>query len=188
MAELKETWEQIRSRLIRYVRNKVDANVAEDIVHDVLLRVLKHQDKLLKVDQPIAWIYAVAKNRITDYYRQRSTLEIENNIGYEQVLAVVSSNVDENVDEEFSRCLQPLLDRLEPKYSEALQLADFDEMKQADAAAQVGITLPAMKSRVQRARNKLKNEFLNCCTVELNRLGQVTDYQYKRDDNKDDCC
>ena len=88
----------------------------------------------------------------------------------------------------FLGCLRPLLDRLDAKYSEALMLADFDEMKQADAAALLGISLPAMKSRVQRARDQLKKEFLNCCAVEVNRFGKVTDYQYRQDSDSKDCC
>jgi hypothetical protein len=48
-----------------------------------------------------------------------------------------------------------LLDSLDPKYREALVLTDLRGMMQADAAALAGLSLPGMKSRVQRARKML---------------------------------
>ena len=186
MSELNNTWETLRIRLTSYVRNKVEADVAEDIVHDILLRVLKHQNILLEADQPLAWIYTVAKNRITDYYRQQSKINAISTADQEGVLDTASYSENDRADEEFSRCMQPLLAGLDEKYSQALLLTDFGDMNQSDAAKQLGIPGSTMKSRVQRARVKLKKQFLDCCTVEMNRFGNVVDYQYK--DDKSDCC
>lgn len=187
MTELKETWDEIRTRLTRYVRSKVDDNVAEDIVHDILLRIFKHQDRLLAADEPMAWIYTVAKNRITDHYRYQSRLNtVSSDVSQEELID--DNDSLSSIDEDFSQCLRPLLDRLDAKYSEALLLADFDEMKQAEAAALLEISLPAMKSRIKRARDQLKNEFLDCCSVEVNRFGRVTDYQYRQNSDDNGCC
>jgi RNA polymerase sigma-70 factor (ECF subfamily) len=64
---------------------------------------------------------------------------------------------------------------------EALRLTDLDELPQKDLAAKLGVSLGAAKSRVQRARTRLKQAVLECCRVELDRRGRPIDYARKRD-------
>ncbi|QMU62178.1 MAG: sigma-70 family RNA polymerase sigma factor [Gammaproteobacteria bacterium] len=181
MAELDTTWDELRSKLTRYVRSKVDVDVSEDLVHDILLRVLQNEEALSNADNPLAWMYSIAKNRITDHYRKQSMINTKNEI-------VDSESMPDSVDHDFAKCLRPLSDRLEPKYKEALLLADFNEIKQSVAAERIGISISGMKSRVQRGRAKLKEELLACCAVEKDRFGNVIDYKRKDRSNKDQCC
>ena len=186
MTALNQTWEELRTSLLGYVRMKAKPDVAEDIVHDILLRVLQNEDKLRTVDHPIAWVYAVAKNRITDFYRDQAKLK-NSEVDVEQVSAE-SAEMIENMDHEFAQCLRPLTERLDEKYKQALLLTDFGEQKQTEAAKQVGISVSGMKSRVQRARSKLKEELLNCCAVEVDHFGQIVDYARKDHCKPSDCC
>lgn len=59
------------NRLRRYIRNRVNSKEdAEDIFQEVLYR-LAEADQLMKpIDQISGWLYAVARNRITDLYRK----------------------------------------------------------------------------------------------------------------------
>ena len=109
MSELKETWEEIRVRLHRYVRSKVDADIAEDIVHDILLRIFKHQDRLLVADEPMAWIYTVAKNRITDHYRYQSKIKTANSERYQDDLIVDDHDSLKSIDEDFFGMFAPIV-------------------------------------------------------------------------------
>ena len=186
MAELNQTWEELRASLHRYVRKKVNEEVAEDLVHDILLRVVQNEEKLIAAEYPIAWVYTVAKNGIADYYRKSAnTSSADITI---KDIGEVSGERLENMDNDFSKCLRPLTDRLEAKYKEALLLTDFAGRKQADVAKQLGVSVSGMKSRVQRARAKLKHELLDCCTIEVDRFGKVIDYQQKGGCTEKDCC
>ena len=186
MAELTQTWEELRAGLHRYVSSKVKVDVAEDIVHDILLRVLQNEDKLIAAEHPIAWVYTVAKNRIADYYRNTSKSS-HSNVNVEEFSAE-TEDISNDIDNHFAKCLRPLANRLDAKHKEALLLTDFDELKQTDVAKQLGISLSGMKSRVQRARIKLKNELLDCCAVEIDRFGKVIDYEQKSGCNDNGCC
>ena len=188
MSEQNTTWDELRSLLIKYVRNKVDVDVAEDLVHDILLRVLVNEDALTDADNPLAWIYTVAKNRITDYYRKRSNTNVSNDVGDLETTTTDYESMSESIDDEFTKCLRPLTNKLEPKYKEALLLADFNEINQADAAERIGISVSGMKSRIQRGRTKLKEELLACCAIEKDRFGKVIDYRQKEKSNNDQCC
>ena len=188
MTKIDKTWNELRTRLNTYVCSKVDVDVSEDLVHDILLRVLQNEKELSKVDNPLAWIYTVARNRITDYYRKQAYINtISESDSLEEEIPDFDNQHDD-VDHDFSKCLWPLLERLEPKYKEALLLTDFNEIKQAEAAEQVGISLSGMKSRVQRGRARLKEELLTCCAIEKDRFGNVTEYKQKDSSNKDQCC
>ena len=183
MTELDKTWDKLRNRLISYVRSKVEVDVSEDLVHDILLRVLKNEEKLSKADNPLAWIYTVARNRITDYYRKQSKIEFTDNLDSLGPESFNTGILIENFDNEFAKCLRPVLERIEPKYKEAILLSDFNEVKQGDAAEQLGISLSGMKSRIQRGRIKLKKELLACCAIEKDRFGIVIDYKQKESCN-----
>ena len=184
MTKRKEIWEELRLSLKRFVRTKVDADVSEDLVHDILLNVIQNEDKFKEADNPTAWLYTVAKNKITDYYRKRPKINAVTKM--QEIKEVYYES--ENIMQEFSVCLRPLVERLEPKYREALLIVDFNGVKQAEAAKKIGITLSAMKSRVQRARARLKTELLNCCSVEVDRFGKIIDYKQIGNCNKNDCC
>lgn len=164
-----------------YVRTKVDADVAEDLVHDILIRIFKNENTLPNLENPLAWVYAIARNVITDYYRKQSTIKKA------QAEGIGFVELPDRLDHDFTKCLRPLMKRLNHKYKEALLITGLDEVKQADAAKQIGISISGMKSRVQRARSQLKEELLACCAIEVDRFGKITDYEEKDSCNKDSC-
>ena len=185
MTELDKTWFELRSKLESYVRSKVNVDVSEDLVHDILLRVLQNKEKLTNVDEPLAWIYTVAKNRITDHYRKQSRAISQNDPEHVEESKAGCESMPDCVDTDFASWLRPITERLEPKHREALLLVDFDKKAQADAAEEIGISLSAMKSRVQRARVHLKEELLACCAIEVDRYGKPFDYEKR---NPESCC
>ncbi|MEM7400473.1 MAG: sigma-70 family RNA polymerase sigma factor [Pseudomonadota bacterium] len=188
MSELNTTWGELRSLLTKYVRTKVDVDVSEDLVHDILLRVLQNEDALAGAENPTAWIYTVAKNRIADYYRKISGINTTIEVDDLETVIEGLEKMPDSIDNGFTKCLRPLTNRLDPKYKEALLLTDFNEIKQAEAAERIGISISGLKSRVQRGRTKLKKEILACCAIEKDRFGNTIDYRQKDSSNKDQCC
>ena len=189
MAASDHPWEDLRARLARYVRAKVDVDVAEDLVHDILLRLLRNEKDFSTADSPVAWVYAVARNRIADYYRQQARAASTVYPGtVENDLLVEDGSFATEPDRELAECLRPLTARLAPKYEEALQLVDLEGLKQSEAAERAGISLSGMKARVQRARAKLKDELLACCETEQDRFGNVIDYEVRSDNGGRCCC
>jgi RNA polymerase sigma-70 factor (ECF subfamily) len=81
---------------------------------------------------------------------------------------------------ELARCLTPLVERLPASYREALVLTEVEGATQAEAAARLGLSVSGMKTRVQRARGRLKDLLLDCCHVELDRRRGVTGYRSRR--------
>lgn len=69
-------WRDYRAQLLRFVVKRVaDPATAEDIVHDVLVRVYQRRDTLRDGQKFEPWLYQITRNAVIDYYRARRMLE-----------------------------------------------------------------------------------------------------------------
>ncbi len=65
--------EKDQSRLRRYIRNHVaDVSLTEDILQEVFCELIEAYRMLKPIEQVSAWMFRVAKNRITDLFRRRT--------------------------------------------------------------------------------------------------------------------
>jgi RNA polymerase sigma-70 factor (ECF subfamily) len=65
--------------------------------------------------------------------------------------------------------------RLPSPYREAITLTELEGLTQKAAAEMLGISLPGMKSRVQRGREKIRSMFDECCSVSVDCRGRVVE-------------
>ena len=72
-----------------------------------------------------------------------------------------------------------MIERLSGEYRQAVILVDLEGLAQHEAAAQLGLLLSGMKSRVQRGRRQLKGMLEACCTIELDQRRGVLDYDVR---------
>lgn len=176
LTDLDASWTDTLERLRAFVTARVDdPELAADLVQDVLVRSIA-AGALERVDNPVAWLYRAARNAVIDHYRTRRTHEpiLDENRwpdpGGDRDLPTEATR-------ELSRCLQPLLDQLNPAARDALIRVDVHGQHQYEAAREAGLSTSGMKSRVQRARRELRALLARCCTVTLDRRRAVADYQ-----------
>jgi RNA polymerase sigma factor (sigma-70 family) len=61
-----------RSRLRNFIRRRVpDPRDAEDILQDVFYRLVEANRMLMPIDHITGWLFRLARNRITDLFRQK---------------------------------------------------------------------------------------------------------------------
>lgn len=77
---------------------------------------------------------------------------------------------------ELSGCIRPMLARLPDAYREALEQTDLGELTQTDLAKNPGLSLPGVKSRVQRAREQLRTVLVSCCAPKTDNDGSIVDH------------
>jgi RNA polymerase sigma-70 factor, ECF subfamily len=170
-----EAWPAFNRHLRAYISRRVDAAFVDDIMGDILLRVAEHRDQFDSTDNPLAWLYRVAGNIITDHYRRRAVeKKALQQAGADATEADTSDESDGYA--ELSQCLLPMIQRLPEDYRDALLLTDIEGATQADAAAKLGLSVSGMKSRVQRGRDRLKQALHRCCEIEINSKGRLVDY------------
>lgn len=67
-----ETIERERTRLRNFIRKRVgDIDDAEDILHDVFSELIEATRLMKPIEHASAWLFRVARNRITDWFRRR---------------------------------------------------------------------------------------------------------------------
>ena len=75
--ELDGVRRDLHQRVLSYVGLRVNSREdAEDISQEVMLRIHRHSAELLHVERMSAWVYRIAGNAITDYYRRAARREV----------------------------------------------------------------------------------------------------------------
>lgn len=166
-------WEEYRLALSRFVLTRVgDPTIAEDIVQDVLIKVYKQLSTLKDRGKILPWMYQIAKNAIVDHYRRyRPTEDID------AVVAIEANHADDLAEKALAQCLLPWVSQLPAKYQQAVTMSEFDGMTQKEVARRLELSLPGAKSRIQRGRKLLKKRFVACCRMELDRRGNLLNYE-----------
>lgn len=72
-----------------------------------------------------------------------------------------------------SHCLPRVLSELSAEDREAIVLCDIQGVTQKDFAGRLGLSLPAAKSRVQRARVRLRAQLSEACRVKFDEQGKI---------------
>jgi RNA polymerase sigma factor (sigma-70 family) len=75
---ISETVEREQARLRNFIRRRVpDEGDAEDVLQDVFYELVEAYRLMKPVEQVTAWLYQVARNRITDLFRKRRPSAME---------------------------------------------------------------------------------------------------------------
>jgi RNA polymerase sigma-70 factor (ECF subfamily) len=173
-----QDWAETLDRLRGFVLGRVgDPELAADITQDVLVRTIA-SGALDRVDNISAWLNLSARNAVIDHYRTRRTFDQD--LDLERWPEPEADDDRPNdATRELARCLQPMMGTLHPAARDALTRIDLEGQTHPQAAAQLGLSVSGMKSRVQRARRELKDRLTSCCQIQTDRTGAVADYAPK---------
>jgi RNA polymerase sigma-70 factor (ECF subfamily) len=161
--------------LQQFIRRRVSDEVtAEDVLQDVFLKIHQHVETLKDVKKLESWIYQIARNAIIDAYREsRPTITLEG----QEVLDMPEELPDDDIVSELLPCVRAMVNSLPAVDRQALVLTEYQGLTQKELSARLGLSFSGAKSRVQRAREKLKQMLLECCHFELDRRGHIINYQ-----------
>ncbi len=156
-----------RSRLRAFVAQRVPAGVdPDDVVQDVLTRLLEHSDDV-PPGRVQAWALTTARNAIVDVLRRRRPGALNE--------ALVPAPAPAADATDLAACMRPLLDTLPAADRQVLEDVDATGGSQAQLARRLGVTGSTVKSRVQRARRRLRLALERCCAIELDTRGRPLD-------------
>jgi len=177
-----DIWEQFNVPLRGFVKKRVsnDPDV-DDILQDIFCSIHKNIVNLREKEKIRAWIYTIAKNSVTDFYRNHDKEKVFTELSDEIVDDSVAESIENN---EIANCLKVMINYLPEKYREAILLTEFENFTQKELGERLGLSQSGAKSRVQRARTKLKDMLIGCCQLEFDRLGNIIDYKQRCKDCK----
>jgi len=167
-------WEEFHPRIKQFILKRIpDEYNAEDILQEVFLKIHARIDTLRDEEKLQGWMYQIARNVIADYYRQHKAIVALS----EALLLPEEPVVDDDVVKDLLPGVRTMVNSLPDEYRQALLLTEYEGLTQRELAERLGLSLSGAKSRVQRAREKLKAMLLDCCHFEFDRLGKIIDYQ-----------
>jgi RNA polymerase sigma-70 factor (ECF subfamily) len=160
-----------RQRLIHYVRSlfKETADMdAEDVVHDVLVKILERPDSTAPLDNVTGYVYRAAKNRVIDFVRTRkSMVSLEGDPdGEGQGLIGLLHDLNPNAFEllqtqQGERALFEALSKLSEIERQVVIAHEFEGISFRELSSSLKIPQNTLLSHKARALKKLKEHFLN---------------------------
>ena len=162
-----QVWQAHEPELRAWLRSRLrHEQEAEDLLQDVFLRALRQGARFCELAQPRAWLFAVARNAVIDRARlNKDWVELPEDLAAE---AVETDGVASLVE-----CLPTALARLSPPDRAAIQACDLEGLGQQEFAVRQQLSLAAAKSRLQRARRRLKLALRQSCGVRFDEQGKV---------------
>lgn len=168
---LTRAWRETRGELQGWLRHRLDGDAeADDLLQEVFLRALRQGDAFCALDNPRAWLFQVARNALTDRLRAcRPQLELDDD------LSAAETEPPAPVDL-LCQCLPRVLAELTAADRLAIELCDIAGAQQQVLADRLGLSLSGAKSRLQRARLRLKARLVEGCQVCFDDNGQVLSF------------
>jgi RNA polymerase sigma-70 factor (ECF subfamily) len=167
MTCLMRAWDRHEAELRGWLRGRLgNAHDAEDLLQDLFIKALRHDKKFCEIANTRAWLFEVARNALADRLRlKKEQVELPDDLAaqHEETPAV----------ESLAACLPRALSELSEEDREAITRCDLEGMSQEDYARLKGLSLPGAKSRVQRARKRLREHLSEACQVKLDDAGKV---------------
>jgi RNA polymerase sigma factor (sigma-70 family) len=136
-----------------YTKMTQDRILSEDLVQDVFLRVLRYRQTYRPGTPFRAWIYQIARNARVDAMRK---VKPETSMLAEPV---APPSVDAAQQKQEAQLLQRALKQLPEDKREIMILSRYQELKYAEIARLMGCEVGAVKVRVHRALQQLRDAF-----------------------------
>ena len=173
-SDISSLWLKYKSGIKYYILKKVkNEELANDLSHEVLMKIYNSCCSSTRIRNIKSWMFQIAHNTTIDFLKKQNKFTDE-----------VPENYDSNsydVYQEANELIEPLMELIPVKYRIPLQLSDIDELKQQEVAHKLNLSLTATKSRIQRARNLLKEKIIECSNLEKDENGNLISIEIKRD-------
>ena len=150
----------IKSWLIKQTGHQ---DKAEDLLQDLFIKAMQHKDIFCNTDDAKSWLFKVAKNALIDDYRK-----LKHSVG---ILFddIEEKSIEENASPltDLQHCLLRVMHELDVADKDIIVQCDMQGLHQADYARLNQLSLSATKSRLQRARKKLREQMVTACKVQF---------------------
>ncbi|MCL5743521.1 MAG: sigma-70 family RNA polymerase sigma factor [Acidobacteria bacterium] len=164
-AELVRRYEGKIFRLAQHItQNREDA---EDVLQETFLKAYEHLDQFQGASKFYTWIVRIAVNQALMKLRKRKadkTVSMDESIdtGEDTVVREIAawdpSPEERYSKEELNSILESAVQSLAPAYRTVFILRDVEELSTEETAEALDLSIPAVKSRLLRARLQLRDK------------------------------
>ena len=167
---LLRAWRQHQGELRGWLNQQLRGpDRVDDAMQEIFIKAMKQEERFCAIEQPRAWLFEVARHHLIDEHRKRrELLPLPDELPQDES--------EPAVVDQLTACLPRVLAELDSADRDILTRCDIEGMTQQAYANQQGLSLPAVKSRLLRARTRLKAQLTRSCAVKLDADGKVFCY------------
>jgi RNA polymerase sigma-70 factor, ECF subfamily len=169
----KLTFEQIKAKYESRIYNVIYRMVgsredAEDLTLETFVNAWRHWDRFRGDAQVSTWLHQIAINNCKNRFKQRDRQRSREIMSLDDTIETDSGELSREVadwtaapeklllESEFAQKIQEAVEALAPEYREVLLLAQYEDLPYEEIAAITGLTVPTVKTRLHRARLKVR--------------------------------
>ena len=152
-----ELFEAHHRAMFRFAYRLTSAqDTAEDITQECFVRLMRRPAFDRRLGSLRQYLYGIVRNLVLQK-QQASSREVQWDNDFDGELGpAVASDPDPVVSTELTTAVQAAISALPPLQREAIVLCEFEELSLDEAAAVVGADVGTFKSRLHRARERLR--------------------------------
>lgn len=167
--QIHQTVQKERRRLLDFVRKRVPTEEdAEDLLQEVFFELIETYRLMKPVEQLASWLFKVARNKITDFYRKKKPDSLEAQFGtmsqddgekllLQEILpADIASVNDEMMYDMILGAISEALEELPEEQRNVFEWHEFDGKSFKTIAEETGISVNTLISRKHYAVNHLR--------------------------------
>ncbi len=164
-----ETWNDTETSLYRWLTQHCSCQeLAFDLLQETFLKALQQDSHFCDVDNQRAWLFTVAKNLLISEWRKSGKLvPLTNELSFSDPI------VEHEPVESLAQCLPRALACLNEQDRALIEFCDLQGHSQQEFAEHHHLSLTAVKSRIQRARIKLRTQLKNNCHIRFDSNNKV---------------
>ena len=174
---IENTFNKERGRLFNFIRSRVkDNELAEDLLQDVFYQLISAYDSIESLEKQTSWLFTVARNKITDFYRKKKPVLLNQVMDEEEsevYLENIMPDLENLPDAVYFKTLvwesvEEALDQLPEKQREVFIAHEFENKSFKEISEMTGVSVNTLLTRKRYAILFLR-ERLNDLYEEINR-------------------
>lgn len=162
--DLVNRYERKIFRLAQHItQNKEDA---QDVTQEAFLKAFEHLGEFQGNSRFYTWLVRIAVNQALMKLRKRHTKDVSLDEEIEGEESSMPREIEDwgpsperrYAQDELADILNKVIGELDPSFRIVFQLRDIDELSTEETAEALSLSVPAVKSRLLRARLKLREK------------------------------
>lgn len=160
---------QYSGELIFFARKFVDYYTAEDIVHDIFLKIWDSKSTIIVEKDIKNYLLSMVQNACLDHIKHQFVADTFNQKTIRQFqldeLKYYETSKDYPWDKKKMETLYASIEKLPPKRRDVFKKVFFDERKHADIAKEMNISVRTVETHLYKALKFLRENLTNIVAI-----------------------
>ncbi len=148
---------QYKDELLVVLRSRLhDADLAEDMLQDVFLRLMTYQD-ILREETVKSFIFTIANNMVLDHYRHQAIIRRVHGDIKETASVAFDGTFQKVVCDNIASMEEKVVGNLSNMQQKVYRMARFDEKTSQEIALELGLSSRTVESHLYSSRKEVRN-------------------------------